>query len=616
MPVVTGPAGQQGVPISGITTYYTEGAILLLRVRAGNGKSLDRQAVVKLDNEKTKDTVWRTTDDQSQASFGDLQIAHYDIEVSAVGYLTARKNVNVPIAYGTYNVDVILEPDPQAVELNAPGAAQMPAKARKETQRAVTALKSANYKEAQKHLDAAYKLVPNSADVNFLLGYLAAMRRDFDHAEDYLRTASTLDPHNVQAQTLRARILLQRDEYEAARPILEQAVDADPEYWMAHDLLANVYLKQHEYEKAAAQARLAMEKGKGAGNSAQLVLGEALANLGHEQEGIQALKAFLQDAPASPTAPEVREMITELERRISNADQAAAAGRSASFISTDPLLNVPDPRLSIKTWEPPGVDDVKPYVAADVTCPAQQVIDATSARAKQLVDDVSQIAAIEDLVHERVDELGTPESKETRKYDYVATISEPQPGWLSTDEYRTDQTGIASFPDQIGTQGFTALALVFHPDMRDNFQMTCEGLGDWHGQATWLVYFRQRDDRPNRIHSYRVSGVTYLVGLKGRAWITADTYQIVHMESELVKPMPKIQLLSEHQIVDYGPVQFEKKNVQLWLPKSAQIYFDFRKHRYVRRHTFDHYMLFAVDATDKPKPPKAAETTTTTQPPQ
>jgi len=583
----------------------------MLKVMTGIKTRLDRQAVIKLYNKNTKDTVWQTTNDAAEAVFGNLTVAQYDIEVSAVGYLTAHKDFNVTSAIVTYNQEITLERDPAAVEFSAPSAS-MPPKARKETQRSVTALKSGKYKDAQKHLDAAYKLVPNSPDVNFLLGYLAVQTKDVEHAESYLKTATSLDTHSAQAPTLLGRIFLERGEYEAARTSLEQAVQADPEYWMAHNLLADTYLHQHDYDKAMEQARLAMEKGKGAGNSAQLVLGEALGNLGKNQEAVQALKGFLQDSPLTPNAPQVRNLIAEIEHRVSNPDEAvtAVAVRTPTpLVTSDPLIAEPDPRLSIKTWEPPGIDDMKPYVAADVTCPYQHVIDETGERVKQLVDDVSQIAAIEDLLHERVDELGNAVTKETRKFNYVVSISEPKPGWLSTDEYRTNVSGFNNFPDQIGTQGFTALALVFHPDMRDNFQMTCEGLGEWHGQATWLVHFRQRDDKPNNIHSYKVGETIYPVGLKGRAWITADKFQIVHMESELVKSMPKIQLLTEHQVVDYGPVQFQKKNVQLWLPKSAQIYFDFRKHRYVRRHTFDHYMLFAVDSTDKPKLPKAAQTT-------
>jgi len=141
--------------------------------------------------------------------------------------------------------------------------------------------------------------------------------------------------------------------------------------------------------------------------------------------------------------------------------------------------------------------------------------------------------------------------------------------------------------------------------MRDNFEMVCEGLGDWHGQATWLVHFRQRDDRPARIHDYKVGSLIRSLKLKGRAWITPDRFQIVRIESELVSPVPELRLASEHQVVEYGPVPFGKRNVQLWLPQSAELYLDFRKRRYYRKHSFDHYMLFSVDADEKHKAPTA-----------
>jgi len=39
------------------------------------------------------------------------------------------------------------------------------------------------------------------------------------------------------------------------------------------------------------------------------------------------------------------------------------------------------------------------------------------------------------------------------------------------------------------------------------------------------------------------------------------------------------------------------------LPKTAEIYFDFRKHRYYRKHAFDHFLLFSVDTENKEKAP-------------
>jgi len=582
------------------------GTVLLLTVYAENNKKrLDRQSVVKLNNQTTQTISWQTTNDQSVASFGDVPFGHYDIEVSAVGYLTEHKELQVISSVNTVNLEFVLQPDPTALRLGFADAA-MPPKARKETKHGVSALKSGNLKGAQKWLDAAYQLAPANPDLNFLMGYLRYQQKDFGQAQTYLGTATNLNPHDVQALTLLGRLDLHQEDYVSASTILEKAVAADSEYWMAHDLLAGAYLKQKKYEQARQQAEMAIEQGKGGATSARLVLGQALVNLGQKQQGIDALKVYLKDSPKSPNAPQVNTLIAELERPDALGERAGGtAVVSVPLAGVDPLFASPEMSFTMKPWQPPGIDEAKLSVAAGVTCPLANVIEMSGSRVKDLVNDVSRIAAIEHLTHQRVDEIGNPITKQTRDFNYVASISEDKPGFLAVDEYRAEHLGLSDFPDGISSSGFATLALVFHPSMRDNFEMTCEGLGDWSGQSVWLVHFRQRDDRPARIHDYKVGAETYAVKLKGRAWITTDKFQIVRIESELVSPMKSIQLLSEHQIVEYGPVPFQKKKVELWLPKTAEIYFDFRHHRYYRRHSFDHYMLFAVAADEKRKEPQA-----------
>jgi len=72
--------------------------------------------------------------------------------------------------------------------------------------------------------------------------------------------------------------------------------------------------------------------------------------------------------------------------------------------------------------QPLGIDQTKLSVAADVTCPLANVIEMSGNRVKELVTDVSRIAAIERLLHEQVDEIGNPITKETRNYNYVASL--------------------------------------------------------------------------------------------------------------------------------------------------------------------------------------------------
>jgi hypothetical protein len=371
--------------------------------------------------------------------------------------------------------------------------------------------------------------------------------------------------------------------------------------------LADAYLRQKDYGKARDEAQIAITKGQKDGKTvaspAELVLAQALIGLGRNQEAIQALEVFLKDSPQNPMVYQVRNLVADLKRNSGSTPDGSPKASDVDTSRADPLGAVPNPAPTTRTWRPPDVDDAKPTLAAGVVCPTAQVADESGKRVQELVRDLTRFAANEDLFHQSIDAFGFPTRTETRKYDYVAMVSESKPGAVSIEEYREDKPPQTGYPDNIASTGFITLALVFHPDMQPDFDLDCEGQTDWRGQASWLVHFRQRHERPNRMHGYMLGGQLFPVDLKGRAWITADKYQIVRIEADMVKPMPEIQLLSEHQTVEYGPVPFPTKNTTLWLPKTAEIYFDFRKHRYYRKHTFDHFLLFSVDTEQKEKAP-------------
>jgi len=605
--------GSAGHPDTDRVVYSTSpntGVVIFKVFSEHNGTRLGRQALVKLVNVEKETATWQPTAENSQGVFTDVPYGNYEAEVSAVGFLSSHQELKVISTRSILQFDIVLQRDPGAVNLDV-GDSILSPQARKETKRAISALKSGNLNDAEKHLSVARKTAPNDAGVDFLLGYLYIQKKDYAQARGFLANSTTLNPHNAQALTLLGRASLETKDYPSAKSALEQAIVADADNWLPHDLLADTYLHQKNYDKARDEARIAIGKGKTATGSAQLVLGEALVNLGQTHEGIEALTAFLQQTPQHPIAGQVRNLIAQLEERDSDHSSTSAdvSPSPEKLAGVDPLMAMPSPKLSMKAWQPAGIDDVKVAIAPDVTCPTTKVIEESGKRVQELADDVTRFAAVEDLFHQALDDYGNPVRTETRKFNYVASISEPQPGYLAVDEYRADKLSLEGYPDKIASTGFVTLALVFHPHMRDNFEMVCEGLGDWRGQASWLVHFQQRDDRPNRLQSYKVGNQYHPVRLKGRAWITSDKFQIVRIEAEMVSPMPEIQLLSEHQVVEYGPVPFQKKNTSLWLPKSAEIYFDFRKHRYYRRHSFDHYMLYTVDSDEKRKEPvnKGAE---------
>ena len=539
--------------------------------------------------------------------FTNVEPGNYEMEVGSFGYVSVFQNVLVVDASPGEPIEIVLHRDPTDINLDITDEVISP-KARKETKRAVSELKSQDLSGAQKHLETAYRLAPSSSDLNFLLGYLYFLKKDYAQSGTYLATAASLSPNSGRALTLLGRTDLQLENYPAARSALERAVLADADNWSSHDLLADAYLHERRYEKARAEAQVAVAKGerfgKNATSAAELVLGQALLGLGRVQEAIQALQTFLRDSPQSPVAPQVSALLAELEKRKSGS--GSNTSDSDSQIDTaraDPLAAMPRPELSkTQTWRPPDVDDAKPSLTPGITCDTSHVVEESGKKVLDLVQNLARFAADEDVFHQSLDAFGIPTNTETRKYDYTASVSPAPNSLVSIDEFRADKVSQDGYPDGIASTGFITLALVFHPELSKDFEFQCEGQGDWHGQPSWIVHFRQRSDRPNRMHAYTV-GSSFPVDLKGRAWITADKFEVVQIEADMVKPVPEIQLLSERQTVEYGPVPFASKNTTLWLPKRVEIYIDFRKHHYYRRHSFDHYVLFSVDTEHKEKSP-------------
>ena len=79
------------------------------------------------------------------------------------------------------------------------------------------------------------------------------------------------------------------------------------------------------------------------------------------------------------------------------------------------------------------------------------------------------------------------------------------------------------------------------------------------------------------------------------------------LETDLLKPVPAIRLAAEHTAIEYSSVIFREGNVRLWLPQTAEVFFEWNGRRVHRRHTFNNYMLFAVDEKERIANPKGSE---------
>ena len=261
---------------------------------------------------------------------------------------------------------------------------------------------------------------------------------------------------------------------------------------------------------------------------------------------------------------------------------------------------------------PPGVDEVVPAVSPGVSCDLPAVLHGAGERMTQLISNLEKFSATEHITHFSVDKAGVLRDRETRSFEYVVAVSQNGVQAFLLDEYRNGVVNPFQFPQAISTDGLPVMAAIFHPVMVPDFKYSCEGLGQWNGRPSWQVRFEQRPDRPGRMRNYNVGGNLYSVSLKGRAWIDAGTYQILRLETDLVQPVKELELTHERLSIEYGEVQFHSHDLQLWLPKSAELYWERHNHRYYRRHDFSNFKIFSVETDQKYQRPKESYSFTNT----
>jgi tetratricopeptide (TPR) repeat protein len=444
-------------------------------------------------------------------------------------------------------------------------------KLQKELGRALEELRVGATAQAQKRLKEISKAAPNDLNVNFILGICAAQENNLVEARSDWENVLRISPEHLGALLSVGNALLRENKPTEATPYLSRAVQVQPSAWRAHALLADALLRQGSLEESINHSEVALELSHGHAGTVPLLLAHALLARGDTERASAVQEAYLKEHSTDPSAK----------------PNGVQPDKTAfDFISLVP-----------SSWLPADLDEAVPPVDASASCNLPEILQKAGQRIKELVTNVDKFTATETVTHESFNKWGFASPAKKFKFNYVVSMSELRPGLLNVEEYRDGDSSLGEFPDGIATRGLPALVLIFHPYYAETFEMTCEGLGHKNREPAWQIYFRQRPDRPNMIRAHRLgmTGPAYSSPLKGRAWISADSYQVVRLETALIAPVPEIRLVTDRSTIEYGPVHFQTQGLDMWLPQSAEIYYDWIGRRSHRLHRFDNYLLFAVD---------------------
>src|SRR5580704_7276800 len=568
-----------------------------------NGAPIDSSAVVTL-SKLDGAFIDQKTAKSGYARFNGVRATEYRIQVLAPKYQAAARQLEVQ-ERSLAKITIEMTPLSAEEAASSVGLYALAPKTQREVGKALEELRANKPNDARKHLEAAQKGAPTSAEIEYLFGVYSSQVNDQVQARAYWMKTLELNPKHLSALLEVGQDLLQENKPIEAMPYLTRAAEAEPSSWRAHALLAEGLVLQHQNDEATKEAERAIQLGHERAAMVQPLLARALAGRGDRDEATKVLQAYLETHPRDTAANNDLETLKNPKAGDASGDTAAAASEMAAMNKDATALPMPF------KWMPPDVDDKVPPVEAGASCAADDVVSKAGKQLIELISDVDRFTATESLTHESINRSGLASYPEKRKFDYVVSIQEVRQGYLNVEEYRASGRSPADFPDGVATNGLPALVLIFHPYNAMNFEMTCEGLARWNGGLAWQVHFKQRADKPNTIKRYRdgADGPSYPVALKGRSWTSADNYHLLRLETDLVAHVPQIRLVADHSDIEYGPVKFAKGKVNMWLPQSAEVYYDWKGRRIHRRHSFSDYMLFGIEDKQKITMPKVDDST-------
>ena len=290
----------------------------------------------------------------------------------------------------------------------------------------------------------------------------------------------------------------------------------------------------------------------------------------------------------------------------STISSASATGVANQAPNSSPDSKESDDKLHNRglSWTPPQVDARIRFRDSSPPCVLSDILQQAGGSASELYTSLQSFSAQEWIEYQASDHMGYLHDARTGKFDYLVLFQQTPTG-ITVKESRQPKRGsslLTAFTQDIG---LPEMALMFLPEMQQDFEMTCEGTSEWNAQPAQVVHFVNRKDKPSHTLSFRDGkGNVFPARLRGRAWIDADSGEVIHMESSLTEEIPEAKVRHWYLSINYAPVEFNAQDVRMLLPQTVDAYCDFEDHRTIVHHTFTDFRLFSVQTGQATQDPK------------
>lgn len=351
-----------------------------------------------------------------------------------------------------------------------------------------------------------------------------------------------------------------------------------------------------------AEAYLASAIKAGAGPEARLLRVRALLGAHQFDEANREMERYRDGRKVKNLPLEARKVWAEvqaLKQVKALYGQTPRAKKKGAFASIDYLHDSARQLQGLKPAR--NQDELKPILA--------EVGKNVAALFRSFQDSTSR----ETIHQERLRHNGKVAGELNEQFRYLFLMPEDSATPVIR-EYRRNVNPVGGLPSGLEkgymlTSGFVAAELVFHPDFQPGTEFRYLGRQKVDGHETYVIAFAQIPMRARLVGTFRLDAVSVPTLEQGLAWVEAQTYQIVRLRTDLLKPLPEVHLSKVTTQIDYHEVRFKQIAQGFWLPKEVTVTVDWRGRMLRNQHQYSDFKLFNVRASERihtPKPSKEA----------
>lgn len=518
--------------------------------------------------------------------------------------------------YGLKDEDPNLLPMADLVMGLAPGLRQLgpadglPAKSAKDYARGVNVFLERHQPErAIPDLWHVAKENPNCIACRTMLALAELDWHAWDDARETLAEAgndSLANRHIGRSEPLVAygTWLSWQNDPEKALPFFMEAIKFAPQDPLALEELGRALVATQQFE--AANEYLKMALAAGAGTDAKLLYIKSCLGTGRSDEAIAEMNRYLAGRDVKKMPLRVRNVWADVQNRekleAAYANKKPEKGRVHFDFLQDP------PREMIEGLEP----------ALDQTA-LSVILAGVAATMSAMAANFPNTSSRESIRQEKLGGKGKVRGSRNQEFRYLCIAPRERSG-PTFKEYRVDSAGTAVIPKgaeegYMLTRGFTAAALVFHPDYQPETTFRYLGKQQTNGRLTYVVAFAQIPGKAHLSGLFKTGQSWLPTFTQGLAWIDPPSYQIVRLRTELLRPLPELRLERESTEINFHQVGFRRLKQTFWLPQQVTVAIDWNGKQLRNTHAYSDFRLFSVDATERVGAPKRqAAVNSSTQP--